>query len=436
MVDSVLQAAERFGLFAEQKQITAAVSGGADSMALLYVLIELRERLGLTVSAAHLNHMIRGAEADRDEVFVKNECEKLGVPFFCERINVPEYAEENKLSLELAAREVRYDFLTRVSCGAVATAHTASDNLETMLFNLARGTALKGLCGIPPKRGIFIRPLILCTRRDVEGYCAANGIAFVTDSTNLSDEYTRNKIRHSIIPLLREINPAVETAALRTAISLSEDEAFISQAAAEYLSDNICPDGRLSVSGFADLPRAAAIRAVKEYFKDLSLDNLHLNDIYSICLKGGRTSLPKKLSAVCADGFLYAESIQKKTEKRQFKVELAVSVNDLFTKKRKVNNLLLNNSLDCDKIMGKSVIRTRQPGDRMRLCGKGYTKTLKKLYNEYKIPPEDRETLPVIADDEGVIWIYGIGTAERCAVTERSEHILIIKASEVQNKTY
>lgn len=436
MIDSVLQAAERFSLFEGQKQITAAVSGGADSMALLYVLLQLRERLGITVEAAHLNHMIRGAEADRDEAFVKGECEKSGVPFVCERIDVPKYAAEKKLSLELAAREVRYDFLSRVSSGAVATAHTASDNLETVLFNLARGTALKGLCGIPPKRGIFIRPLILCTRRDIEEYCAANGIPFVTDSTNLSDDYTRNRIRHKIIPVLREINPAVETAAVRTAVSLSDDESLLSQTAEDYLSANMHSDGRLSVSGFKTLPRAVSFRVIKKYFEDLSLDNKHLNDIYSICLAGGRTSLPKKLSAVCANGLLYSENAVKNSENRRFSVELSENVNDLFTNGRKVNNLLLNNSLDCDKIMGKSVIRARQAGDSIRLSGRGYTKTLKKLYNEYKIPPEDRETLPVIADDEGVIWIYGIGTAERCAVTEKSEHILIIKASEVQNKTY
>lgn len=433
--DSVLQAAARFGLFEEHKRITAAVSGGADSMALLYILLELRESLGITVSAAHLNHMIRGEEAARDENFVRAECEKLGVPFVCEHIDVPKYAAENKLSLELAAREVRYDFFRRVSYGAVATAHTASDSLETMLFNLARGTALKGLCGIPPKRDIFIRPLILCSRREIEEYCAENDIRFVTDSTNLSDDYTRNKIRHNIVPLLREINPAAELAAVRTAVSLSDDEACLSAAADKYIEENLL-DGRLSVSGFAFLPRAVAVRAVKKYFADLLLDNSHINDIYSICLREGRTSLPKKLSAVCRNGLLYAEKADKSFSGKQFTVETHEAVNDLFTNRRKINNLLLNNLLDCDKIMGKSVIRTRQAGDSIRLRGKGCTKTLKKLYNEYKIPQEDRESLPVIADEGGVIWVYGIGAADRCAVTEKTERILIIKASEVQNKTY
>lgn len=152
MEKSVLTAIERFSLLENTSEVTVALSGGADSMSLLYALNSLKERLGITLSAAHLNHMIRGNEAMRDEEFVKRACERLNIPLFCERIDVPAYAKQRKLSTELAAREVRYEFLSRVSKGLVATAHTASDNLETVLFNLTRGSALKGLCGIPPQR--------------------------------------------------------------------------------------------------------------------------------------------------------------------------------------------------------------------------------------------------------------------------------------------
>ena len=174
MESLVLKAIERYSLIDKSHNVTVALSGGADSVSLLNVLVSLKDKLNINVSAAHLNHMIRGDESYRDEEFARICCEKLGVPFFCERIDVPKYAKEHRLSLEAAARDVRYTFLRRVNTGVVATAHTASDSLETVIFNLARGSSLKGLCGIPAKRDIFIRPLILCTRADVEQYCAEN----------------------------------------------------------------------------------------------------------------------------------------------------------------------------------------------------------------------------------------------------------------------
>ena len=435
MEKSVLTAIERFSLLENTTEVTVALSGGADSISLLYALFNLKEKLGITLYAAHLNHMIRGDEALRDEEFVKQQCEKLGVPLFCERIDVPAYAREHKLSTELAAREVRYDFLSRVSRGAVATAHTASDNLETLLFNLTRGTALKGLCGIPPKRGIFIRPLILCTREDVEAYCEKNCIEYVTDSTNLSDEYTRNKIRHKVIPVLKEINPNAERAAVRTAAELSEDSLFLEKCADKYLSDHLSGEG-LDISALPKAPIAK--RAIKKYAEisapELSLDNLHINEIYGICNEGGKAGLPSECFAEVKNGkLIIAKQSAKNSVKFEFDVQIERRINDLFTKEEKINNLLLNNSLDCDKIIGKSVIRTRQAGDCIRLAGRGCTKSLKKLMNECCVPTDVRDSLPVIADEAGVIWIYGIGVAQRCAVTKNSRDIMIINAS--QRKT-
>ena len=430
MEKSVLKAIERFSLLENTKEVTVALSGGADSMSLLYAFFNLKERLGISLSAAHLNHMIRGEEALRDEEFVKKQCKSLKVPLFCERIDVPAYAKEHKMSTELAAREVRYDFLSRVSRGAVATAHTASDNLETLLFNLTRGSALKGLCGIPPKRGIFIRPLILCTRAEVEEYCEKNGIRYVTDSTNLSDEYTRNKIRHNVIPVLKQINPSAEKAAVRTAAELSEDNLFLEKCADKYLSDNISGGG-LDVSELPEAPIAK--RAIKRFAEmtdtELTLDNMHILEIYKICGGGGRTGLPLGYSAEVKDNKLFITNRSGKNSSNfKFDVHIERRINDLFTNGEKINNLLLNNSLDCDKIIGKSVTRTRLPGDSIRLAGRGCTKSLKKLMNELSIPPELRDSLPVIADEAGVIWIYGIGVAQRCAVTKNSAEVLIIKA--------
>lgn len=437
MERSVLEAVNRFSLLDGAENVTVALSGGADSMSLLYALFSLRKTLGITISAAHLNHMIRGEEALRDENFVKEQCEKLGIILFSERVDVPKYAKEHKISTELAAREVRYEFLERINTGVVATAHTASDNLETLLFNLTRGTALKGICGIPPKRGIFIRPLILTSREEIEKYCETKGIPYVTDSTNLSDDYSRNRLRHNVIPVLKQINPSVEKAAERTAMALSEDESFLAELAEKFLAGNVKNGGLL----IDNMPNAAvAKRAVKTFAEKtksgLTLDSLHISQIYEICLKGnGRVSLPLNMSAEVFNGSLkITDNNADNRSSCRYSVSCEVRNNNLFKKSEKINNLLLNNSLDCDKIMGKSVIRTRQPSDSIRLKGHGCTKSLKKLMNEHKIPREERDFIPLIADERGVVWIYGIGVSQRCAVTEKTEHIMIINVRNEQNK--
>lgn len=432
----VLDAIERYSLLEGSHNITVALSGGADSVALLNVLYSLKDKLGINLSAAHFNHMIRGEEADRDEEFARKCCERLGIPFYCERGDVPKYAAEKRIGTEEAARELRYDFLRRVNTGATATAHTASDNLETVIFKLARGASLKGMCGIPVKRDIFIRPLIFCTRSDIERYCDENGLEYVTDSTNLSDDYTRNRIRHKIIPVLKEINPSAERAAARLTAGLSEDERFLSELANGYLSENT-ENGRLSVDLLPDA--AVAKRAIKLFAEKqvgTTLDNHHISELYRISQGGGRTGLPMNMTAVSDKGILCIEKNGENLRPEySYTVQTECRFNDLFTKGKKINNLLLKNSLACDNIIGQSVIRTRLPGDSIRLAGKGCTKSLKKLFNELKLPSAERDSIPLIADDMGVIWIYGIGVSERCAVTEKTERVMLIHTEKNKNIT-
>lgn len=429
MILSKIRAADRqYGLFGGVESITVACSGGADSMALLHALCVLAPEYGFTVSAAHYNHCIRGEEADRDERFVREHCEKSGIPYAAGRGNVPEYAEQNNMSTELAARELRYEFLTRsTNGGVVATAHHAGDNLETMLFNLSRGTALAGLCGIPAKRGIFIRPLLLCSREEIEEYCAANGIDYVTDSTNLSDEYSRNRLRHRVVPELKALRPSVEAAAVRTAQSLSEDEECLSQIALQEY-ERRCSDGALSIEDFGELPKAIAKRVLKYFWVGQTGENpdfLHITEMYACCLGQGKRSLPGERCALLKNARLYIESAKKALPTR-FSVEISEKNADFLKTNRKIHNLLLKNSLDCDKIVGKLVLRVRETGDRVFIKGRGGTKTLKKLYNEYKIPLYERENLPVLADDKGIVWIGRIGVAERCAVSDETKRIYAV----------
>ncbi len=420
MIDLVKKAVGQFSMLQSGDVVTVALSGGADSVALLHTLWSLREYFGISVNAAHLNHSIRGEEADRDQDFAKQFCDSLGVELFVEKIDVPLYAMQNHLSLELAAREIRYEFLKRVAKGKIATAHTATDNLETVIFNMTRGTAIKGLCGIPPVRDGIIRPAILCSRETIEDYCNSNNLSFVTDSTNLTDDYSRNKIRHNILPVLKEINPNVEASVMRTAISLSEDNDYI-ETMAEAELYRLCGDDSLSVSGFDTIQKSVAKRVIKKYFSlcfcDVSLENKHINEIYEICLQcGGKVNLPKDIYAeVRNNNLVFTFGEENNTE---FKVKI--------TKTDNVNNLFSNNMLDCDKIVGELVVRTRLEGDKIRLKNRGITKSLKKLFTECKTPLNIRNTLPVIADDEGVVWVHSIGVCQRCAVSPDTKSAYII----------
>ena len=422
----ILDTVSEYSLFKKGDIVTVALSGGADSVALLYALNQLKDKLGITLKAVHLNHQIRGDEALRDENFAKDFCGNLNIPLICERIDVPQFAKSNNLSLETAARKVRYNLFERVNEGVIATAHTASDNLETMLLNLARGTALDGLCGIPIKRDYIVRPIIGATREQVEKYCKANDLKFITDSTNLTDDYTRNKIRHKIVPVLKEINPKVESLALKTSKSLSEASTFIKQEAKKYIAD-FSKGNYLSVENFKTLSPTLAKNIIIEFVKtidcEISLENSHIESIYKNCLQNGKTSIPKDKFCVVNKGILSIGSINENEKTPVFNVEIS-------EKQEKINNLFLNNSLDCDKIIGNLVVRSRKAGDSIRLANRGCTKPLTKLYNEYEIPVNIRDTLPVIADDKGVVWIHGIGVAERCFIKENTKQIYLIEVKE------
>lgn len=418
-------------MLSKGRKITIALSGGADSVCLLHAMLTLAPKLNLEISAAHLNHCIRGDEALRDENFVNKLCSDLSVPLFCERADVPLYAEQNKLSLELAARRVRYDFLNRVSGGGlIATAHNADDNLETVILNLTRGTAAKGLCGIPSVRDNIIRPLIYCTRAEIETYCKENGLEFVTDSTNLTDDYTRNKIRHNVIPILREINPMVESAAARACSALELDDRYLQSLALSQLEKRIIKNGEMSLKGLENQAEAINFRMLKAFCESIGITELsqrHLNQLYGICISGGEISLPGK-TLKAQNGILKIK--ENSVVKPEFSVTFSSVLKSETSNAKKINNLLLKSYLDCDKIVGKLTVRTRMSGDSVKLKNKNGTKILKKLYTEYKIPTDLRDAWPVISDSEGIVWIYKIGVAERAATDGNSSNIIKINVAE------
>ncbi len=246
MFIKALSAVQKYNMLSQNDKIVVGLSGGADSCALLHFLVSLGKEMNLTVSACHINHQLRGAEADRDEQFAVDFCKNLHVPLYILRADVKGEALRQKKSTEQCGRDIRYKFFSETADmlhAKIATAHTASDNAETVLFNLARGSGASGLCGIPPVRDNIIRPLIECTRTDIENYCRENNISYVTDSTNLTDEYTRNKIRLEIIPVLKKINPAFESSISGMTERMKETVDFIDKCAEKALSECLTDKG-------------------------------------------------------------------------------------------------------------------------------------------------------------------------------------------------
>lgn len=268
-------------------KITVALSGGADSVALLHMLYTLKEELSFELCACHVNHNLRGEESDRDEAFVRDLCKKLDIPLTVKNIRVLDYIKKHE-SVEKCARDIRYGFFDEVCGGGyIATAHTASDNCETLLINIARGTALSGVCGIPRKRGNIIRPILSLTREEIEQYCKDNSLSYVTDSTNLSDDYTRNKIRHNVIPVLKEINPSLLTSITRLTRALSMDDEYLDNVARNSLEQAVLGD-MYDVKKLMGLDYCILIRIGAIIFKenDIPLSTLALNSFVEIVRAG------------------------------------------------------------------------------------------------------------------------------------------------------
>ncbi|MGN0612669.1 MAG: tRNA lysidine(34) synthetase TilS [Porcipelethomonas sp.] len=430
----VLNTINEYKMIEKGDSITAALSGGADSVCLLMILCELRTSMELELSAVHINHCIRGEESDSDEKFCISLCRKLGVPLKTYRIDVPAAARTSGRSLEETARDIRYEKFSQCAGenGKIATAHTLSDNAETVLLNFIRGTGLKGLCGIPPVRGNIIRPLIGITREKVEEYLKEKNQEFVTDSTNLSDDYTRNKIRHKIIPVIREINGGFYKSFSNDQRSLREENAFMEELAGKGCEKNF---EKRKLSGLREFPPVVRKRIVSRFLgaNDLPVSFEKINEVDSLADKDGKVNIAKD---IFIDGRGGVISIQKKiSEISDIEIPLKIGKNRIFE-----NSILIaleNKSgkyhIDMDKVSGKIIVRNRRFGDKIRLSGRNFTSSVKKLINE-KVPRDRRPFIHFLSDEEGLIFMEGFGVADRVRADENSERILSVSIENTDRK--
>jgi len=423
--------------------VVCGLSGGADSVALLLSLIELSGKLGISLEALHVNHCLRGAESDRDEEFCRDLCNRYGIRFSSASCDVKSLAEEKGLSTEEAARSIRYSVFSDYSVGKkVATAHNANDNLETVILNLTRGTGVKGLAGIPPVRDNIIRPLLTVTRSEIESFLTERGQDYVTDSTNLSDDYTRNKIRHSIIPILSEINSSVIATSVNTIDNIREDNSFIECSADE--AEKECRNGN-KLTGLAGYAPSVRKRCIARLLSDnkLPYSNLRLDQANDLILNGGKINISNNIYLTGSNGDISLTELPKKdiafTEK-----SLVIGENMIFSgislfcevmncddlkKFEAVHKKSTFYLLDYDKIKGRAIVRSRKFGDKIRLKGRNFTSSVKKMINE-KIPADKREFLHFIEDEEGTVFAQGLGIADRAAPDESTEKYLVISIRE------
>lgn len=422
------EAIEKFALIENGDRILVGFSGGADSTVLLCVMHSLfSER----VCAFHVNHMLRGADADADEEFCREFCKSRNIPFSGVRIDVA--ALSHGTGVEEAARNARYAALDaeckRIDARKIALAHTASDNIETVIFNLSRGASLSGLRGIPPKRaqGEFqvIRPLILCTREEIEGYASENSLAYCTDKTNSDTDYTRNFIRHKIIPLIKEINPNAEARVSSAGEKLSRDESFIADAAKNFIVKNNVSN-TCGIRALKELHPALRSRVIAHMYGTVCgemLESKHFESIDELLesgKNGARIMMPKDVCAIISDGdlsFVHEKEYARLFEKKVFsqKVALGVSHFDGFSlllcqkglaKGDIVSSLSEKASLRAKAYIPESTalsltVRTRESGEKYVFGG--MTRTLKKLLSGES--EKAKKIRPVFCDEQGVVWL-------------------------------
>ncbi len=440
--NKVLSALNEYSMLQNVKNVVVGFSGGADSVCLLSVLNSLSYELGITVKAIHINHNIRGVEAKRDEMFAVEFCKKNGIDIINKSFNCIKEAKLSKESLEACGRRRRYDFFYEASHTAftkIATAHNADDNAETVIFNLSRGASYKGACGIPPVRDNIIRPLIFCTREEIEGYCGEKGLEYVTDSTNLCDDYTRNKIRHNVIPVTKEINSSSVENFTRFSQSVRDVADYISKQAEEfleiaYISDNLYDANKLKNLHNAVLSEAIVIAF--ERFSEKSISNDKLSLIKSLIFSGGRVQLfgNERVEVIKNKLRFYNELNHDPPDTQNVSIgnsntfgEYTVKVSKFTDCSKNISKNILDNLIDCDKIVGTLFLRCRKEGDKFSLFNRRVTKTLKNLFNEFSVPIEKRESIPILCDNNGIVWIYGIGVNSRCHITDETKSILYIE---------
>ena len=453
VVQKLLQYIRGRKLLRAGERVAVAVSGGADSVALLRAMLELRDELGIVLSLTHFNHGIRGVEGDADAAFVARLATEHGLHLHQASGDVPFFAKKWKLSIEAAARRLRYDFFRTIlaegSAHKIATAHTRDDQAETVLMRMLRGAGTRGQAGIHPMlkvgQGAVIRPLLEISRTEVEEYLRSLGQQWREDSTNQDVAYSRNRVRHELLPLLeRDYNPNIrEVLGEAAEVARDEDaywERLIDEIAAKAVTTEV---GATQVELGRAVAEAVAIqRRLLRRAADqigLRLDFQHGEQVLGLLSKGkdAEIELPDGWRARRSGTLAVILSREGDDPVEGYRFEVTVPSETVISPVRTLVRLTLVHGkveagrynpaslLRADKVRGPLVLRSWQPGDRMRPLHRGSEEKLKRLFQEKKIPQESRGLWPVLASGDELVWARQFGVAAEFAADENSDFVLI-----------
>ena len=455
MKKKILDFMERYQMTKPGDVVCVGLSGGADSVFLLLALLELAEKLSIQLQAVHVNHGLRGEESDQDQAFVEKFCRERGIPLFVYARPVREIASEKHMGLEEAGRLVRreayQDCLERHGVDRIALAHHRNDLAETMLFHLARGTSLAGMASIRPVNGAIIRPLLGITREEIENDLDSRGVVWRTDSSNLADDYTRNGIRHQVIPYLEShVNEKTVGHMAEAAGDLEAADHFLRQEAEKRMEKLVKEeDGKLLISerlleepeilqGYVILECMQRLAGAR---KDLTREHVlsvrelltrqtgkkvclpcgisGVRDYQGVSLEKGR----KKEGSVCQTEELTEEKLASGDWRFTFgRYEITCRIFE--RNNEKIPEKAYTKWLDYDKIKNSLVMRTRKPGDYLMVHASGGCKKLKDYMIDRKIPQQERDSVPLLASGSEVFWVVGYRISESCKIGEHTKRVL------------
>lgn len=470
MLQKVMDFIERHSMIKKGDKIIVALSGGPDSICLIHLLNKLKDEYGIELYAAHVNHGLRGEEADADESYAEEFCRNLGIEFYSKRVDINKMSKELNISSETAGREARYSFFNelkdRLGANKVALAHNSNDQAETVLMRILRGSGMEGLNGIRPVRdGVYIRPILILSRVEIESYCEINKLAPRTDKSNFENIYNRNKVRLELIPYIQEnFNKDIIGTLIRLSSIVVRDNDYIESVAEKkfkqhcsLINDTVTISQKLIEEHEAIISRVLR-KAINEVKSNLiNIDMIHINDVMDLFTigTGKRIDLPDGIQAenIYGDIKIYNQNLIK--EKHSFKGTVTLldkSVNEIPLT-RNVDEMNVNVSLrlvekgenikfgedtfkkyfDYDKIKSSISLRYRQEGDRFTPYGMRGSKKIKDLFIDLKIPKDKRDCIPLVCFDEEIAWVTGLSVSNNYSVTKDTKNILEIKVGKGAN---
>lgn len=443
MYQKVKAYVKKWHMLQKEDSVIAGISGGADSVCLLFMLLKLQKELGFALMAVHVNHGIRGAEAERDEAYVKRLCRQWNVRLKVYRENVPAYAKEHGMTEEEAGRDIRRTCFCKVlkewGGTKIALAHHENDNVETLLWNLCRGTGIRGLGGIAPVNDVWIRPLLCVKRREIESYLKKRGISYCTDTTNADRRYMRNRIRMDVIPYLEDcVNTESVSHMGKTMERMYELEQYILEEVGQYKeSCTGWKNGRRIIrqTEYTKIPKALRDNVLHEILCETAgrrkdIEEVHVQMLRDLFTKqvGKRIDLPYGVTAIRTyEGVRFEKNIPE--------ASYAGDENELFSIRvfdREPGNVTFPEKIytkwfDYDIIKNTVKIRHRIAGDSIVINRYGGRKKLKQYFTDQKIPQEDRDKIWIAADGDEVLWIVGDRQSQKYQITEKTTKILEIQ---------